>query len=292
MNAAPKSEPVTPAASGAASSVPPEIIASCRMPLLTMFISAAVWLVISSVFGMIASIKFHSPAFLSDCAWLTYGRVHPAATTALLYGFCIQAGLGVGLWLFASLGRTPLVQPLLVTVGAKLWNLGVTIGVLAILAGDSTGYQNLEMPRYAALILLLGYLMIGVWSAVSFHQRRGSVLFVSQWFLLAALFWFPWIYMTANLLVVLHPVRGVAQAIIAWWFSNNLQVVFLGLVGLGSIFYFVPKLTNRELSSQYLAALVFWMLMLFGSFGGIPNSAPVPAWLPSLSTAATVLLLV
>jgi len=69
-------------------------------------------------------------------------------------------------------------------------------------------------------------------------------------------------------------------------------VVFLGLVGLGSIFYFVPKLTNRELSSQYLAALVFWMLMLFGSFGGIPNSAPVPAWVPSLSTAATVLLLV
>src|SRR5204863_2300527 len=79
---------------------------------------------------------------------------------------------------------------------------------------------------------------------------------------------------------------------IAWWYSNNLQVVWLGLVGLGTMFYFLPKLTKRELSSQYLAALVFWMLMLFGSWGGIPNSAPLPAWMPTLSAAATLLTIV
>src|SRR6266566_4052748 len=84
----------------------PDISASCRLPLLTMFVSAAVWLVIASFFGMIASIKFHSPNFLADTPWLTYGRVHPAATNALLYGFCVQAGLGVALWVFVSLGRT------------------------------------------------------------------------------------------------------------------------------------------------------------------------------------------
>src|SRR6266446_239683 len=160
-----------------------EINDSCRMPLLVMFVSAAVWLVIGSVFGLIASIKFHLPNFLADCAWLTYGRVRPAYINALLYGFGIQAGLGVTLWLFARLGRTTVAQPLLVTVGAKLWNLGVTVGVLGILAGDGTGFETLEMPRYAALILFLGYLMIGLWSALTFHQRRERPLFVSQWFL-------------------------------------------------------------------------------------------------------------
>src|SRR5215471_17456880 len=82
-----------------------EINDSCRMPLLVMFASAAVWLVIGSFFGLIASIKFHSPSFLADCAWLTYGRVRPAYINALLYGFGIQAGLGVTVWLFAWLGR-------------------------------------------------------------------------------------------------------------------------------------------------------------------------------------------
>src|SRR5438552_2650041 len=117
-----------------------ETNASCRLPLLVLFVSSAVWLVIGSIFGLIASIKFHSPNFLGDCACLTYGRVHPAASNALLYGFCLQGGLGVALWMFATLGRARLAQPLLLTVGAKLWNLGVTVGILGILAGDATGF--------------------------------------------------------------------------------------------------------------------------------------------------------
>ena len=81
----------------------------------------------------------------------------------------------------------------------------------------------------------------------------------------------------------------MAQAVIAWWYSDNLLVVWLGLVGLAAVFYFVPKLTSRDLHSRYLALLTFWMLILFGSWGGIPASAPVPAWMPVSSAVATVL---
>ena len=81
----------------------------------------------------------------------------------------------------------------------------------------------------------------------------------------------------------------MAQAVIAWWYSDNLLVVWLGLVGLAAVFYFVPKLTGRDLHSRYLALLTFWMLILFGSWGGIPASAPVPAWMPVSSAVATVL---
>jgi cytochrome c oxidase cbb3-type subunit 1 len=109
---------------------------------------------------------------------------------------------------------------------------------------------------------------------------------------LAALFWFPWIYSTANLSLLVFPVRGVTQAVIAWWFSANLQIVWFGLVGIGAIFYFVPKLTNRELNSQYLALFTFWMLILFASWMGVPNSAPVPSWMPALSTVGSVLTLI
>jgi cytochrome c oxidase cbb3-type subunit 1 len=66
----------------------------------------------------------------------------------------------------------------------------------------------------------------------------------------------------------------------------------LGLVGLGVIFYFVPKLSGRDLHSYYLALFTFWFLLLFGSFSGIPATAPVPAWVPALSTSATMLLLI
>src|SRR5262249_34731910 len=159
------------------------------------------WLVIGSIFSLIASIKFHSPAFLSDFGWLTYGRVRPAANNSFLYGFCLQAGLGFGLWLIATLGRVRLPHGWLITTRAKIWNLGVTAGVIAILAGEGTSFENLDMPRYAAIILFLSYLIIGATALFSFHERVERPLAVPQWFILAALFWFPWIYSTANLLL-------------------------------------------------------------------------------------------
>ena len=247
------------------------------------------WLLIASVFGLIASIKFHAPGFLADPAWLTYGRVRPASVNCLLYGFCLQAGVGVALWMFARLGRSPLAAPWMVIGGALCWNVGVLAGVLGILVGGSTGFENLEMPAYAAALVFFGYLMVALWGVLTFHQRRERQLYVSQWFLFAALLWFPWIYSTANLVLQVFRPRGMAQAVIAWWYSDNLLVVWLGLVGLAALLYFVPKLTSRELHSRYLALITFWMLILVGSWGGIPASAPVPAWLPTLSVVGTVL---
>src|SRR5262245_62856450 len=123
-----------------------EIYLSARLPLVVLFLSAGVWLVLSSLFGIVASLQFHKPTMFANTAWLLYGRVHPAATNSFLYGFCIQAALGVSLWLLCRLGRARVFQSLLITFGAKLWNLGVTVGVIGILAGDGTGHKNFDMP--------------------------------------------------------------------------------------------------------------------------------------------------
>ncbi len=274
---------------------------------------AAVWLVLSSVLGLIASIKFHSPNFLAGSAWLSYGRVFPASTNALVYGFAIPSGLAVGLWLLARLGRVPLAQPWLIAVGAKLWHFGVLVGLIGILGGDTTGFEWLEMPRYAAIILFVAFLLIALPGILTHHARNprreeanslgsgdvrlmtsAATLYPSQWFVLAALFWFPWIYSTANLLLLVFPVRGVAQAAIQWWYSGNLLFVWLSLAGLGASFYFLPKLSpgSPGLQSHYLALFAFLTLILFGTWVGIPPGATLPAWMPTLSGVATVSTLV
>ena len=271
-----------------------EIDASCRVPLFTIFVSGAVWLVVASVFGLIASIKFHAPGFLSDCPLLTYGRVHPVATNALVYGFAVQAGLGVALWIIARMGGAKVAQPWLIAVGAKLWNFGLTIGVIGILAGDSTGFENLEIPRYGVVFLSMGYLLIAFFTLVTLHNRKNRDLRPSQWFLLAALFWFPWIYFTATYLLLSHsPIRGMTQAVLAWWYSGNLHFVWFGLVGLGALSHFFDEAKSFGCTrSRNLALFIFWTVILFASWSGIPPSAPVPAWMPALSTVARVLMII
>jgi cytochrome c oxidase cbb3-type subunit 1 len=270
-----------------------EIDASCRVPLLALFGGAALWLVISLVLSLAAIMTFHKPDLFADCPLLTYGRAQAAANDALLYGFCIPAALGVVLWIFCRLSRVALYLPLVPIVAANIWHLGVLIGVVAILIGDSTGFVWLEFPRAAAVLLFAAFLLIALSAAATFGARRERELYPSHWFLLAALLWFPWIYSAANLfLITHHPVRGVTQAVIDWWFSDNLVLVWLALVGVGTAFYFLPKLAVRPLHSRFLALFAFWTLILFGSWCGVPPGAPVPAWLPSASAVAAALLIV
>jgi cytochrome c oxidase cbb3-type subunit 1 len=268
-----------------------EIDASCRVPLLALFNCAALWLALGLALELLASLVFHVPEKFGGCAWLTYGRVQPAANDLLVYGFAIPAALGVILWIFARLGQVELVLPLMTIIAAHIWHLGVFIGLIAIFIGDSTGFAWLEFPRGSSVLLFAAFLLIALSAVATFGARRERALQPPHWFLLAALFWFPWIYSTANLFLVAWPVRGVAQAVIGWWFANNLIFVWFALVGLGVAFYFLPKFAGRTLP-DYFAQFVFWTLILFGTWLGIPQGAPVPAWLPTLSSVAGALTIV
>lgn len=274
------------------STSPSKIDSSCRLPLFTLFSGAALWLVLSSLFGLAASMTFHKPSMFADCAMFSYGRAYPAWSHLLVYGFAIPSGLGVGLWLLARLGRVEVAKPFLIAVGAKLWHLGVLVGLVAIMNGQTSGFEWFELPRYSAVILFLAFVLMAIWAFVTYSRRTETALYPSQWFVLAALFWFPWILSTAVLLLQFFPVRGVVQVAVAWWFAGNLLNVWFTLAGLAATFYLLPKLLNRPLQSHYLALFVFWTVLIFGSWTGIPMHSPLPAWMSTLSSAATVMMIV
>jgi cytochrome c oxidase cbb3-type subunit 1 len=291
---APTSQPNAP---GTACGVTPaaecaDVNASLRLPVLTLFVGAAFWFVVAATFALIASLKFHAPNFLADSPLFTYGRVHAAHLDALAYGFAAQAGLGVTLWILAQTGKSPLALPGGSFIAAILWNLGVLVGVGSVLTGGSTGFEFLEFSQAGSVILFVAYLILALAGVFTFAHRTERNGGMAQWFLLAALFWFPWIFSTATFLLGCAPVRGVTQALVGWWFANNFVFVWFGLIGTGALFYFVPKYAGRPLHSRQLALFAFFVLTVFGSWAGIPASAPLPAWIPALSSVGAFMAVV
>lgn len=269
------------------------IDASCRVSLLALFGGAAVWLVAGLALGLAAVMSFHQPDLFANCPFLTFGRAQAAANDLLLYGFALPAALGVLLWIFCRLSQAPLALPIVTVVAANLWHLGVLIGTLAILMGDSTGYLWLEYPRTAAILLFTAFLLVAVTAAATYGFRQQRESRPAHWFLFAALLLFPWIYSTANLLLLAHPTpRGVLQSVIGWWFANNLVFVWLALFGIGTAFYFLPRLAGKQEVHFGYALFGFLTLILFGTWAGIPLGAPVPAWLPTISSVAAGLMLI
>src|SRR2546425_1578576 len=270
------------------------IDASTRVPVLMFYTSAIVWLLIGTLLAGFVSIKLHAPDMFSDISFLTWGRVRPAHMNVMVYGWASMAGMGTAIWMMARLCRTTLRHPLLLVAGAWFWNIGVLLGVGGILAGDSTGYQWLEFPPYAAIVLFVAYCLIISWAVLMFRFRRGDQIYITQWYLIGAFLWFPWLYAAAQLMLFVVPVQGVLQAAVTWWYGNNLLFLWFGAIGLGTAYYMIPKVIGRPVYSYHLATIGFWTYAFFASWTGMQRliDGPFPAWMITASIAATILTII
>ncbi len=268
---------------------------SARVPVLFFLTSSVVWLVVASLLGFVSSMKAHWPGFLDWDAlyFLNFGRSKPAFINALVYGWALQAGLGVSLWLMARLCRAEVKNPLTLMVAGHFWNAGVLLGVVGILAGYGTSMELMDFPRFVWPILFVAYSMIAIWMITMFQRRRTESAYISQWYILGACFWFPWLYVTANVFVHLLPGSGVMAAATNAWFQNGLIFLVLGPIGLAAVYYLIPKVLGRPIHSYQLALLGFWGLAIFGGWAGMHKlvGGPLPAWMPSVGGAATILML-
>jgi cytochrome c oxidase cbb3-type subunit 1 len=295
--------PVSPQSSSAtamAASARAEIVeralidASTRIPVLTFFAAAVGWLLLSTGLALIASFKLHRPEFLGGLSVFTYGRIYPAYTNAFLYGWGCQVGMGVAIWLMARLCRVSLRAPGVLVYGALIWNVGVAAGVGSILLGQMRPFEMLEMPAFCHVLMFIGFVMIGLWGAVLYRHRRTTIPFISVWYLLGALFWFPWIFATANVLLSREEVRGVVQAIVGAWYAQNLIGWWFTAVGLATAYFLIPKVIDRPVHSYHLASLGFWTFAFFSGLTAAVrlSGGPVPVWLVTVSISASIMMLV
>ena len=264
---------------------------SSRRVVLLSFASALVWLLVGSLFGDVASVKLHAPDWLVQQGWLTFGRVRPAHLNAMIYGWASLAMVGVSCWLLPRLVHTELRLAVLAEVGLWLWNVGVLLGVVGILAGWTDGLEWLEMHRYLAdPWLVIGGGSVGIALLVTLARREVDHLYVSVWYVMAAYVWFPIIYIVGN-----WPTwTGVESAAVNWFYAHNALGLWLTAISLGAAYYFIPKVIGRPIYSYGLSLLGFWTLAFFYALNGMHHliGGPIPEWMITTSIVASALMVI
>lgn len=262
---------------------------SSRPAVLAWVASAMVWLVIGSVYGLTSSIKMHFPEFLADSQWLTFGRIRPMHLNAVAYGWASMAGIGVALFLMPRLFKTPLAGGRFAVAGAFIWNLGMLLGLVAINLGLSDGEEWLEFPWQVDLLFVAGGALCAIPLLKTAANRTVDHLYVSSWYLMAALVWFPFLFFIANV-PGLFP--GASGATVNWWFAHNVLGLWVTPIGIGIAYYIIPKILGRPIISYQLSLLGFWSLALFYSQVGIHHliGGPIPTWLVTLSIVHSVMM--
>ncbi len=264
-----------------------------RGPLALLLVSAFGWLILSTVLSLIGTIQLHTPSFLASCAAFTHGRVEAMQESAFIYGWAGNAAFAVSLWLLSALGGSPLRGPGLLATATAFWNLGVTAGVVAIAAGEATSIPFLQMPGYIQPLLFVAAAAITTPGVLAWTGRSTDSTYASQWYAVAAIFLFPWLFSAAQVMLLADPVHGITQTIVAGWFSQNLIALWLLPVALASAYYLVPKLSGRPVAHYQFAKLGFWALVVFGAWTGGRHliGGPAPVWVPTVAVVALYLLL-
>jgi len=265
--------------------------AATRRLLLTIFALATLFMLAGSMFGLIASLKLHMPDLLTDTAWLSFGRMRTMHLNMVIYGWLSLGGIGLALWMLPTIFGTPLRLPRLAMAGALLWAAGAAAGVAAIGAGYTDGLEWLEIPWQIDILIALGGACLALPALLTVIGRKVAHIYVTGWYYLAALIWFPVLFTIANI-PGLHV--GAQQATVNWWFAHNVLGLWLTPLGVGAAYYFLPRIIGKPIYSYRLSLIGFWALALFYSQVGIHHliGGPIPTWVVTLSIVQSVMMFI
>jgi cytochrome c oxidase cbb3-type subunit 1 len=264
-----------------------------RCPLLLLIGSGLIWLLLSGALGLLAALQLHAPAVLASCSYLTYGHTQAMAETAFVYGWIGNLGLAMGLWVLRQLSAEPLRAVGWTMVGTVFWNLAILGGLVGIATGEATAIPFLQMPGAVQPLMLVAYGAIGVTGVLAWADRRREMMFAAQWYAVAALFLFPWLFSAAQVMLVWAPVRGTLQAVVGGWFAQGLWTLWMAPLALAGAYYVVPRASGKLLPGYDSAALGFWSLLFLGGWTGGRHliGGPVPAWISTIAIVTSVMLI-
>lgn len=265
--------------------------ASTAPLVLLLFCCAVVWLLVASAAGLTASVKLHEPDWLTQQAWLTFGRIRTLHLNAVAYGWAPMAGLGIAMFVIPRLLNRPLMGARYALVGAMLWNAALIAGLGSVAVGISDGMEWLEIPWQIDMLFAAGGALMAMPLIYTLVNRRVAHLYVSVWYMACALFWLPVLFIVAKI-PGLH--QGVQQAAVNWWFGHNVLGLFYTPLALASVYYFLPKVIGRPIQSYNLSLLGFWGLAFFyGQVGGHHLiGGPVPQWMVTLSIVQSMMMII
>src|SRR5438128_7505231 len=162
-------------------------------------VCATVWLLAGTTIGLIASIKLHWPEFL-PFAWLSFGRVRPAHTHLVLFGWSSLVLVGLSLYVVSRTSRVPLWNPRLARIALWLWDLALLGGLVTLLAGVTRGPQDdRDWVCALAVILAAAVLIDGYVAYRTVAARTLPEVYVSNWYILGGFCYLPILYVTSHL---------------------------------------------------------------------------------------------
>ena len=257
------------------------------------------WGIIGMLVGLLLAFMFLFPNITDGISWLSFGRLRPLHTNAVIFAFVGNAIFAGVYYSTQRLLKARMFSDLLSNVNFWGWQLIIVAAAITLPLGYTTSkeYAELEWPIDLAIAVVwvaFGWNLIG-----TMLKRRQRHLYVAIWFYIATfvtvgvLHIFNSLELPVSALKSYSAYAGVQDALVQWWYGHNAVAFFLTTPFLGLMYYFVPKAANRPVYSYRLSIVHFWSLIFIYIWAGPHHLlySALPDWAQNLGVAFSVMLI-
>ncbi len=262
-------------------------------------IMTVIWGIVGMLVGVIIAAQLAFPDLTHGIPWLSYGRLRPLHTNAVIFAFGGSALIGTSYYVVQRTCQTRLFSDKLAAFTFWGWTAIIVLAAITLPLGITTSKEYAELEWPIDLLITIVWVSYAIVFFGTIAKRRVKHIYVANWFYGAFI-------LTIALLHVVNSVEipvtltksysfypGAIDAMVQWWYGHNAVGFFLTAGFLGMMYYFVPKQAGRPVYSYRLSVVHFWALISTYMWAGPHHLhyTALPDWTQTMGMVFSLILL-
>jgi cytochrome c oxidase cbb3-type subunit 1 len=262
-------------------------------------IMTVVWGVVGMLVGVIIAAQLAWPELLPSVPWLSYGRLRPLHTNAVIFAFGGCALFATSYDIVQRTCHVRLVSDRLAGFTFWGWQAVIVLAAVTLPLGMTQGKEYAELEWPIDLLIAVVWVSYAIVFFGTIMKRRIPHIYVANWFFGAFILTVAILHIVnsafspASFTKSYSAYAGVQDAMIQWWYGHNAVGFFLTAGFLGMMYYFIPKQAERPVYSYRLSVVHFWALIFTYMWAGPHHLhyTALPDWAQSLGMVFSLILL-
>jgi len=262
-------------------------------------IMTVVWGIVGMGVGVIIAAQLAFPALNFDLPWISYGRLRPLHTNAVIFAFGGCALMASAFYCVQRTCRAPLISNGLAWFVFWGWQTVIVLAAITLPLGITTSKEYAELEWPIDILIALVWVAFGIVFFGTIMKRKEPHIYVANWFFgaliigVAILHIFNSLAMPVTMTKSYSIYSGSTDAMMQWWYGHNAVGFFLTAGFLGIMYYFVPKQAERPVYSYRLSIVHFWALIAIYVWAGPHHLhyTSLPDWAQNLGMVMSLVLL-
>jgi cytochrome c oxidase cbb3-type subunit 1 len=262
-------------------------------------IMTVVWGIVGMLVGVIIAAQLIWPDLTVGIEWLSYGRLRPLHTNAVIFAFGGCALFATSYYVVQRTCQTRLLSDKMAAIHFWGWQLVILLAAVTLPLGITSGKEYAELEWPIDILITIVWVAYAINFFGTIMMRRTQHIYVANWFYGAFILTVAILHLVNSAAIPVtmwksySAYAGVQDAMIQWWYGHNAVGFFLTAGFLGIMYYFVPKQAERPIYSYRLSVVHFWALIFTYMWAGPHHLhyTALPDWAQSLGMVFSLILL-